>query len=263
MDLEIKCFNKSAHNVYTLDKFNISQDIKCESNMKSFRNYINFCVYAIYCTIIKNNQKKDDYIKKIQPALNKIGCYCIPNNYIKVNKSNRKNKYLFGYFQSYSYFKKHESIIRKELQVNVPLKKENQAIIRNMKKENSVCIHIRRGDYVGSDYEVCTIDYYLNAIKKMNQLINKCKYYIFSDDMEWAKKNIKIKNCVYMDQKNSSYEDLSIMTNCKHFIISNSTFSWWAQFLATYENKMVIAPKKWHKKEKNPDLYMDGWVLID
>ena len=114
---------------------------------------------------------------------------------------------MVGYFQSKKYFEDNEDIIRRELQVKDNLAGKNKKLYDEINKNNSVCLHIRRGDYVNTFFEVCTKDYYLEAINIMNKKVNNAKYYIFSDDINWAKDNIKIDNATYVDWNNNQYEE--------------------------------------------------------
>ena len=159
--------------------------------------------------------------------------------------------------------KENKDIIRKELQIKDELEGKNKKVYEEIKKSNSVCVHIRRGDYVGSFYEVCTKEYYLDAIKLMNKKVKNTHFYIFSDDISWAKENLGLKDVTYIDWKNNQYQDLKLMSSCKNFIMSNSSFSYWAQFLSENEEKVVIAPSKWFKNGKKIDIYEDSWNLIE
>ena len=94
-------------------------------------------------------------------------------------------------------------------------------------------------------------------------MIENPKYIVFSDDVEWCKNNMDFpENTIYENHGNTIYEKLKVMSNCKNFIISNSTFSWWAQFMSNNQNKKVIAPKKWNNFEYCDPIYMDDWILI-
>ena len=135
-----------------------------------------------------------------------------------------------------------------------------------MKSTNSVCVHIRRGDYTYlKNYQVCSIAYYLKAMEIMKGKIKEPKFYIFSDDIEWVKKNIDFDvDVTYIDKNNTSYEELRLMYSCKHFIISNSSFSWWAQYLSTNKNKVVISPNIWYQNKNQPqDMILDYFTTID
>ncbi len=137
---------------------------------------------------------------------------------------------------------------------------------------NSICISIRRGDFV-TDSEiskrnlVCDSNYFYRAIDEMNKRVKNPRYVVFSDDVEWCKNNIDFpKDTIYEDGTDPIWEKLRLMYSCKHFIISNSTFSWWAQYLSRNKDKVVIAPSKWknfsYRKDGKFDIYDDKWILI-
>lgn len=175
-------------------------------------------------------------------------------------------KIYYGPFQSAKYFEKYREIISNDLKVITPLSSHHAELILQMQQCQSVCLHIRRGDYLNSPaHNVCSIKYFSAAIQKMNTLIDHPVYFVFSDDIAWCKENLPTDNFIYCSEKNNQdYEELRLMYNCKHFIIPNSTFSWWAQYLGTYESKKVIAPDRWYNGEDSNlrDIYMPEWILI-
>ena len=97
----------------------------------------------------------------------------------------------------------------------------------------------------------------------MNKKTKNPVYIIFSDDIEWCRENIKFsENIYYEDGTDPVWEKLRLMYSCKHFIISNSTFSWWAQYLSRNNDKIVIAPARWHNSGYTNDIYDENWLLI-
>ena len=134
--------------------------------------------------------------------------------------------------------------------------------------EESVCVHIRKGaDYVANRLAVCSIEYYKKAIGVIEDRIQGCKvrYFVFSNDIEWCKKELNnFRDFVYVDANDGAHpvEELRLMMSCNHFILSNSTMSWWAQYLCEAEGKIVIAPKKWNNFEYADGIYEEGWILL-
>jgi len=126
-------------------------------------------------------------------------------------------------------------------------------MIQKMRLQQSVAMHIRRTDYltaIGKTvYESIDKDYYLVAIKYLStRLKEKPVFYVFSDDIEWCKNEFKdICDLIIIDSSisDNQHTDLELMRNCKHFIIANSTFSWWGARLAENKQKIIICPKKW------------------
>jgi len=120
---------------------------------------------------------------------------------------------------------------------------------------------------------VCSEEYYIKAMKYIESKLENPVFYIFSnthEDIEWIKSNMKFRdkwNIKYVDQNNKDYVELFLMKSCYSFIISNSTFSWWAQYLSENENKIVVAPSIWNKEEiyknESKKIYISDWHLID
>lgn len=179
---------------------------------------------------------------------------------IKVRDS--KNTYISGFWQSEKYFRDAIPALRKEL-VPKTLTDRQKAFIKRVESEESIALHVRRGDYVGTYADVCTVDYYNKAVDFIRQKMDGT-IYVFSDDIGWTKKNLDIPGKVhYVEENNPDYVELYIMSKCHSFIISNSTFSWWAQELGSREGKLVIAPSKWHHILDCRDIYLDSWHLIE
>lgn len=174
----------------------------------------------------------------------------------------KKNILIKGYFQSEKYFDKYYNEIY-DLFVD-------DNILNDLKNKfslnNSVSIHIRRGDYLNKpDYHPTqSISYYLDGIKYIESKYNIDKIYIFSDDIEWCKKSFFDSRCVFIEKMND-YEELYLMSLCEHNILSNSSFSWWSSYLNLNNNKIVVAPKKWFGKLFNgdwQDIYYKNNIIL-
>lgn len=178
------------------------------------------------------------------------------------------NVYLEGYFQSELYFKKYAQEIRADFEITAPLKQKTIQLIANMKEENAVSIHIRRGDYLRvSMHNTDKSIYYQMATAYIESKIQNPIYYVFSDDMDWVKENFKTNfETHYIDFNDtfSNYEDLKLMASCKHNIIANSSFSWWGAWLNANPSKIVIAPQKWFNDEKlnYSDVVPVDWIKL-
>ncbi|QTL97698.1 alpha-1,2-fucosyltransferase [Iocasia frigidifontis] len=176
----------------------------------------------------------------------------------------------YGYWQTEKYFKSIDGIIKKEFVFKRPLDNKNIEIVDQINEVNSVSLHIRRGDYVSikNVARICTLEYYQKAVKLIKEKINKPVFYICSDEIEWVKENIRLEeNTVFVDwnKGEDSYKDMQLMSLCKHNILANSSFSWWAAWLNNNKNKMVIAPSRWFNDETENirDLIPDGWFKIE
>jgi hypothetical protein len=179
------------------------------------------------------------------------------------------NSYISGIWTSPKYFENIKDIITKNIKTDFPFSDKCQKILAKIKETNSASIHIRRGDYLKYTNKVVLLaeDYYKEAT---NILIKKEKnpnFFVFSDDIEYVQKNYaKIfgAETVYVSSQGiADYEELMLMSFCKHNITANSTFSWWGAWLNQNPNKTVIAPKKYRNDNRNfSDFFPKEWLTI-
>jgi hypothetical protein len=181
--------------------------------------------------------------------------------------------YLRGFWQSYKYFAAIEDIIRQEFRFKTIVDHENDAFAKDILTSESVCLSIRRGDHVtnpkiGNTFGSCGPSYYKQGLNILEQGGKKLKLFIFSDDIEWCRKNLDFSHPMVFVQHNfsdSRYDYyLQLMSLCKHFIIPVSTFPWWGAWLSTYAEKTVISPKIWFNDPKinTQDLCPPDWIRI-
>ena len=190
----------------------------------------------------------------------------------KYNNNISENKIIFdGYWQSYRYIEP----ISDELNYKISLRKYASSYSKTIENTTiSVFVHIRRGDYLNQQnidiFEFCTLDYYKKAIYKIKSKLNNPTFFIISNDIQWAKESLLLKdvNMIYVENKgeNADLQDLYCMTCCQHGIIANSTFSWWGAWLIKNKSKMIIAPQKWYKdikmNQKTKDLIPSNWIRL-
>lgn len=188
--------------------------------------------------------------------------------------SSINDKYIFGTFQTEKYFCNIRELILKDFQVKVPLRKEVKEEINQVRACESVSVHVRRGDYITNEKDkdilnICSEQYYIQAMEWVSQQVDNPVFYIFSnshEDIEWIKENYSLgqKNIRYIDMNNKDYEELMLMSACRHFVIANSTYSWWAQYLGEYKGKKVVAPSRWFEGNQDAsDIYMSTWEIIE
>ena len=163
-------------------------------------------------------------------------------------------------------------VLRQEIRAKTSLSPENQAFLKRIQQTNSVCVTIRRGDYLSSQYQkdffVTDEAYFSRGIAVLKEKINQPVFFFFSDDVsyihEFTEKYLTAADRYEMEAPATPIADkLTLMSSCKHFIISNSTFSWWAQFLGSNPDKVVIGPKSWHpvgSENTNNLLIQDNWI---
>lgn len=170
-----------------------------------------------------------------------------------------------GFQQDPRYFREINDLIPQEFSFKNPLTGKAGQIALEMEKTNSVCLHFRRGDYLKQGYPVLGNKYYLDAI---NYIKEKTKLpvhvYAFSNDMKWVKENFKPKDPITYVEGFDAATDLHLMTQCKHNVIANSTFSWWGAFLNKNADKIVVAPDVWDRLD--PDwgkhLILPSWDVL-
>lgn len=180
--------------------------------------------------------------------------------------------FISGNWMSEKYFSSTKEILINEFRMNSEPSQINRTLIEKLKNCNSVAVHIRRGDYTNIEWAdkllVCDFSYFEKAMQKMNVELDNPVFYIFSnsrEDINWIKTNYKFSSRTvnYIDLNNTGAEDFRLMVNCKHFILSNSTFCWWASYLSEFGEKVVIAPRKWNNDVWDvSDIYLPNWQIV-
>lgn len=181
------------------------------------------------------------------------------------------NTYLNGYWQSYKFFESIKPILMAELEYKGYVNSEVNKLSLDLSSLNSVAIHVRRGDYVSNlrankFHGTCPIDYYLKSINLLREKVNNPEFFVFSDDIDWVRNNMDFDckvNYIDLNYPNEAHCDFFLMGKCKHFIIANSTYSWWPAWLSSNSKKIVIAPKNWFAKSiDTKSLFPGQWVLL-
>ncbi len=180
--------------------------------------------------------------------------------------------YLDGFWQSAKYFEDVEEIIRADFTIRLAQDPLNNELGDTIQSCESVSIHVRRGDYINDEKTGCfhgitSMDYYNAAITEVTSRLHNPHFFVFSDDSSWAKSNLTVDvpmTCLTHNGPENGYEDLRLMSLCKHHIIANSSFSWWGAWLANNHTKMVFAPKRWfHNPGVNTDDLIPGnWIRL-
>lgn len=182
------------------------------------------------------------------------------------------NAYITGYWQSYYYFNSIREILLNDFQLKDIPNVNIYSFINKITNQNSVSVHIRRGDYVSNpkhmeNHGLCSPKYYYHAIDYICNKIENPVFYFFSDEINWVEKNIKINYpAIYIKATpaEKDFYDLYMMSLCKHNIIANSSFSWWGAWLNKNSDKIVVAPKKWMNDSSidTTDLIPENWVRL-
>ncbi|MDP3119202.1 MAG: alpha-1,2-fucosyltransferase [Sulfuricurvum sp.] len=223
---------------YQLDYFHINAQIATFDEIKSLKgsNFFNTWARRIKRYIGINLYKKT-YIN--QSFLSK-------ENFLKLGP----NTYLEGEWAGFEYFSEYKKEILDELSLKIPLSLKTQEHLAKIKNENSVSMHIRRGDYVFNPeaakfHAICSSDYYQEAIDYITERLPDIKLYIFSDDIAWTKEHLHFDLDTIYVENTQNYEDLELMAACKHNIMANSGFSLWGAWMNQNPSKIVISPTVW------------------
>jgi hypothetical protein len=259
LKLDITGFREYTRRKYELDHFNIRAEIATDAELSAFKGD-NLAASYFRRSFGRFLPYRNRYIRErffhYDPAIARFG----------------GNIYLDGYWQCEKYFRDIADIIRRELTVRHDPDHSNKALAAEITAVNAVSLHIRRGDYVSDPvthqyHGVCTLEYYQRAVALIADAIAKPHFFVFSDDPDWVRRNLKLKypsTCVSGNGPEKSYEDLRLMSLCKHHIIANSSFGWWGAWLNNKAGKIVVAPNKWFRDSKidTSDLIPGGWYRI-
>jgi len=259
LKLDITPFDTYSKHRYGLNHFNILENLATSQEVSRYKKYDTQTKIGKLFNLIESLKplKSRAYIK--EPYF---------YGYFSEVLNLGDNIYLDGFWQSEKYFKDIENILRDEFTIKEKLEDN---LLNAIMSTNSVSIHVRRADYVTNPsankiYGVCSLDYYNNAVSKITRLVRTPHFFIFSDDLAWCKNNIRLNfPTTFIDHgADKNYEDLILMSKCKHNIIANSSFSWWGAWLNDNPDKIIIAPEKWLKdpNRTTEDLIPSGWLKI-
>ena len=262
LKLDITNFETYKLRSYQLGCFNIQENFASTKDIERFmprrRQIGAFTYYKIRAKLLPWHKQK---------LIKERGILYDPD-IIKI----KGDAYLEGYWQSEKYFEDISDIILREFTIKYKPNNINSQMLAKIDSVNSVSLHIRRGDYISNPIAtqilgVLSLDYYINALNLISKKVKDPYVFVFSEDVSWAKENLKTSLPLYFiehNRFNKDYEDLRLMSRCKHHIIANSSFSWWAAWLSEYQKKIVIAPRRWFNNNNlsTRDLISEGWIKI-
>lgn len=250
---DLSVFDNPGHREFALHHFNVAIKEAGQAQLpftfrKNFRKFglisrmLNKVLYPYQIITQKQFNFDASYLKKIE------------------------NAYYWGSWQSEQYFSEVKGLIQDEFTFKENhFLDEEQDIHQKIKASNAICLHVRRGDYIGNKlHPVCDISYYQQAINLIAEKVENPYFFIFSDDISWCENNVSTDWQHEFVNTGETWRDFRLMSYCKHFIIANSSFSWWAAYLGKDEDKIVISPKKWFKNIDycTKDLRPEMWLAI-
>lgn len=263
LKLDLSYYQNNPVRRYSLNVFKIDEKIATSREINKFKppflngksNYFRI-VFAKYFPCIFHNfiiEQSFDFDKSIVDYKN-------------------ENAYLEGYWQSESYFLDLKDIIKKDFTWKIDCYGINKHFEDRISESNSVSVHFRRGDYITNRKTnqilgVQPLTYYSNAMACMAKIVKEPLFFVFSDDIKWVRSNLNTRfDIIFVDHnsQNGAHNDLQLMSLCKHHIIANSSFSWWAAWLSDNPSKSVIAPIKWFAKQEGSlkSLHPKEWKVI-
>lgn len=174
-----------------------------------------------------------------------------------------------GWWQSERYFADIAEIIRREFSYSIPLLPGARAMLDRIQSSQSVCLNVRRTDFLQVDnLNTTDRDYFLRSADYLAERLSDPVFFVFSDDLEWCEQHLQLPYPVVFvphrikGEKFGNYHQL--MQACRHYIIPNSSFAWWAVWLNDHPDKMVIAPRRWFNEPgiDTSDLVPDDWIRL-
>ena len=237
-----------AHNGYEVDRvFGISDREFCIA--KPLKKVLEFLFFKVILERKQNLETMEAFTKS----------YAYPFLYFK------------GFYQSERFFKDVEGEVRQAFAFDLnKANAESQTLARQIQENpHAVSLHVRRGDYMEPKFykrygTVCSQAYFQRAVEMMLAQVPQAHFYIFSDDVEWVQQNLRLPRAtvVSCNRGADSWQDMMLMSRCKHNIIANSTFSWWGAWLNPNKQKIVIAPNRWFANHDAPNIIPDGWIKV-
>lgn len=257
LKLDISAFEWYKTRAYRLGHFQAQEDYATQEELLPFTSR------SLQYRLPRGFWKILPYYRR--PRFREREIFIYDSNILKTPQ----NVYLVGYFQHEQYF----SPIRERILADFTLRSTPSETAKEYANQAadgaSICVSIRRGEYVTDPvvrriHGVLPLQYYREAIEQMVAQVRSPRFFVFSDEIEWAQENLEIGYPTTWMRDLQDYEQLWIMSQCEHHIIANSSFSWWGAWMSTYERQIVIAPKPWFANPPNPSdgIVPDRWQTI-
>ena len=258
-----------AERKYMLDHLNVNASILLVEKVERLKKHFHiisqdFNSYGFSFKLSWLAEKYHPVYRRFQSVVEQEEEQTITN----IVSSKNKSLYLQGYWQNENYFNEIKNTLLQEFSLKDGFSEKDESLAESLRSTNSVGIHIRRGDYVSIEkvnqfHGVLPVSYYQNAVEYIENEVNNPVFFVFTDDPDWCRENLQIKNNFTLlsnDQRNSAHE-LLLMSSCRHQIIANSSFSWWAAWLNRYDQKIIIGPQQWRVQD-NQSPMPDRWIKL-
>lgn len=177
--------------------------------------------------------------------------------------------YVDGFWQSTRYFEALRPRLVEELAPRQDLVGAAAALRDRIAQVDAVCLHVRRGDYLNNGtFRLLPAEYYERALAEIRARVQAPVIVVFSDDPEWTRANVRLPEPLIWSFEHgrfSALEDMQLMRACKHFIIANSSFSFWPAWLSSHPDKQVVRATRWFQNPEwaAPELRQPDWIMLD
>lgn len=272
-------YGPQAHMDNVLDYFNVRPYTYVDAGTgydRSITQRFQILVYRLFRKIYGFFPNKVESIASWSSGLlQRMGIYYqySTNSFLEYRQPSKIRNCFFirGWFESALYFERIQDKLRTELCFRQQLSKPLEDLRHNLSIDNSICVHIRRGDFVSDsfkdEFHICTLEYYKKGISIILEKIPNALLFVCSDDIVWCQDQFgSMSKCkiVFEPSGISISDTMQLMVSCHHFVISNSTLSFWIQYLSNHPDKIVVAPSVWRRcSPPIKDIFMKDWILVD
>lgn len=211
--------------------------------------------------------RRNDFELKYQKIFNWMGVMYCENGITNYPINMKKDIYMWGYFQSEKFFLQCRDKIIQKYALNEEVNKSNYPNLEKIQRRNTVCISIKVQHNIGNKmYDVCSDGYWEKAISYIVERVKDPLFFICSDNLPYVQEHLidcEKNEVVMQDSSYPVHISLAVMAQCKHFIIGNTSFGWWAQYLSVNPDKIVVAPSRWYGIDFPCNIYQEHWHRIE
>ena len=260
LKLEASGYAKAVDRVYALRHFHIQEHLASTQEIRLFSRHS-----RVDRVFEKLGLKESYSILKEKPVPNLVPQFFSIQGHVLLR----------GFWQSEKYFRGIAPLVKKELTLRELLvDKGNTALLQQITNTESVAIHVRRGDYISNQqarefHGACSEEYYRNAVAFIQSQVKNPSFFIFSDEPDWVAEHFTLDAPVCVVRQNppeEAHKDLHLMRHCHHFIVANSSFSWWGAWLGDRKEKLVVAPEKWFQTiaddADDSHIIPEAWITL-